>query len=125
MNNFTITGWDEVTLNEYDGKKLSHAKVTQAYTGLLTGSAEINYQMTYTSETEASYIGTELFEGSIGDKSGSIVFVHRGTYKGGKVQSKFDVIEGSGTGELEGLSGAGEFASGESQSVEYSFDYSM
>ncbi|WP_412970956.1 DUF3224 domain-containing protein [Glaciecola sp. MF2-115] len=125
MNSISINNWDEVTLKEYEDKKLSHAKVQQTYDGLLQGSSEVNYQMAYTSESTASYVGTELFEGSINGKSGSLVFLQRGTYAQGRVQSKFEVAPNSGTGELTGISGHGEFASSEAQSVEYSFEYKL
>ena len=125
MNIFTITAWDELTQTEYEGKKLTHAKVKQAYSGILKGDAQIEYQMIYTSESEASYIGTELFTGELEGKTGTFVLVHRGTFKQGKVHSRFDVIEGSGTGELSGIRGQGEFASGDEQSVNYSFEYTL
>jgi hypothetical protein len=123
MNNFSITSWEEATLKEYDGKKLSAAKVTLTYQGTLQGHSEINYQMTYTDEASATYIGTEFFEGSVDGKLGSLVLHHRGTFKQGRVQSKFDVVSGSGSGELADLKGKGMFTSGEGQEVEYSFEY--
>jgi len=125
MNNISINSWDEETLKEYEDKKLSHAKVQQTYDGLLQGTSQVNYQMAYTSESTASYVGTELFEGSIDGKTGSFVFLQRGTYAQGKVQSIFEVVSNSGTGELTGISGHGEFASGEGQSVEYSFEFKI
>ncbi|MFT5278107.1 MAG: hypothetical protein ACI97K_002478 [Glaciecola sp.] len=125
MNEFTITGWDESTHKEQDNIKLSHASVTQSYVGILEGAAEISYQMVYTDKTKASYIGTERFEGTIDGRVGSVMFVHRGTYANGKVTSNFEVVPDTGTGELKGILGKGKFASGESQSVSYTFDYDL
>ncbi len=125
MNEFTITGWDESTHKEQDNIKLSHASVTQSYVGILEGAAEIIYQMVYTDKTKASYIGTERFEGKIDGKGGSVIFVHRGTFANGKVTSAFEIIADSGTGELKGILGSGTFASSETQSVEYTFEYTL
>lgn len=125
MNNFSITGWDENTIKEYDDKKLTQAKVTQIYSGLLEGHSEINYQMVYTAPDTASYIGTEHFQGRVNGKQGTLVFIHKGTFEQGRVNSQFEVVAKSGTEALIGLQGTGHFTSGEGQSVEYFFDYSL
>lgn len=67
-----------------------------------------------------------LLTGSLGSRSGSRVFEHRGTFENGVATVKLVVVPGSGTGDLGGLQGVGEFAVGHQPpyclTLDYSFD---
>ena len=53
----------------------------------------------------AGYVALEVFEGRIGSRTGSVAFQQFGTMRGGEQEVRYEVVPGSGTGELEGVTG--------------------
>ncbi len=117
---FQITGWDETPYIEGDdGSKKSHAKIAQAYSGVINGSSELQYLMSYQSEASAVFVGFEVITGEVNGKSGSFTLQHNGKFENGVASSKFTVVPNSGTGELTNIEGNGSFKSGESGKADY------
>ncbi len=110
---FKITSWKEDALSETaGGGKLVRARVSKSYAGGLEGEGRVEYLMAYRGDGAARFVGYEVVTGSLGERSGSFVFEHRGTFEGGTVDSVWSIVEGSGTGDLSGLSGRVEFSAG-------------
>ncbi len=125
--NFKFASWDETPYSEpEDGTKLTSAKVTNDFTGVIEGKGTLTYLMAYTSEMTGEFFGYEQLVGSIGDRQGSFVLQHSGTFDGPKVIAEWKVVPGSGAGDLAGLSGNGRFVSihGE-DSTAYTFEYDL
>jgi hypothetical protein len=123
---FEITSWEEETYEEIDGSaKLTLAKVTQTYTGAITGSSSVRYLMSYTSFGTASFVGIERVTGTIEEKSGTFVLQHVGEFVDGSARSSWTVIGGSGTGALENLRGSGRYATGEKGVAKVFFTYNF
>ena len=123
--NFTFASWDETPYSKPDGgAKLTLAKVTNDFTGIIEGKGTLAYIMTYTSEKTGEFFGYEQIEGRMGDRAGSFVLQHSGSFDGPKVVADMKVVPGSGSGALTGLSGHGRFISvhGEA-STAYTFEY--
>lgn len=53
----------------------------------------------------AGYVALEVFEGSIGEKSGTLVFQQSGTMTQGEDRLSYEVVPGSGTGDFAGTTG--------------------
>ncbi len=53
----------------------------------------------------AGYVALEVFEGRIGARTGTVAFQQFGTMRGGEQELRYEVVPGSGTGELEGATG--------------------
>ena len=105
---FAIKSWDEKPYDEFDGgRKLTHAHVIFTYTGDMEAEGKIEYVMAYSTDGSAHYVGLERIVGKVGDRSGSFVIRHIGHYSGKDTQEEWNIVEGSGTGELEGISGKG------------------
>jgi hypothetical protein len=120
---FALNGWDENPYNEMDGlPKLTRASVTKSYQGDITGEGKLEYLMMYRDDGSASIIGLERVVGSVGDRSGSFVLQHSGTFKGGVATVTLLVVPGSGTGDLRGLRGNGGFAVGHQQPYPMTLD---
>src|SRR6267378_3463104 len=121
---FTLNAWDEKHYNEMNGlPKLTRVSVTKAYQGDLTGEGKLEYLMMYRDDGSASFIGQERVVGSVGGRSGSFVLQRSGTFKGGVAMVTLLVVTGSGTGELRGLQGNGEFAVGHQPPYSMTLDY--
>ena len=77
----------------------------------------------YRDDGSASFVGLERVVGSVGGRSGSFVFQHTGTFKGGVATVTLMVVPGSGTGDLHGLSGKGGFTVGHQGPYSITLDY--
>jgi hypothetical protein len=106
---FTIAGWDERPLAEAEGApKLAHASVTTTYRGDLEGEGAAGLLLRYHG-TDAAYGGYERIVGTLGGRSGSFVLRLDGRFEQGTARTSWTVEEGTGTGELAGLRGAGGY----------------
>ena len=121
---FRVKTWDEKPFSEVvDGPKLTRVSVTKSFSGDIEGEGTLEYLMAYREDGSASFIGLERVVGRIGDRSGSFVLQHTGTFEGGTAQATWVVVPGSGTGDLQGLRGAGGFASAHAEEYPMTLDY--
>lgn len=123
---FTHTSWEEAPLSAADAAtRLTQAKVTQSYTGDIMAESTLEYVIVYVSEQEARFVGMERFEGTVLGRSGTFALEHRGGFVGKLVTMQVSIVEGSATGELEGLSGSGEFESGHAETYTLALDIEL
>ena len=123
---FKILGWDEGPFDEpEDGPKLTRAHIRKSFDGDLVATGNLMYVMTYLGEGNATFLGFEKVTGSLGGRPGSFVLRHTGAYDGEQATATLEVVPGSGTGELEGLSGSGGFAAGHAEQHDMAFEYEI
>jgi hypothetical protein len=121
---FKITNWDERPYRQEPGERmLTRASITKTYQGDIQGEASLEYLMMYRENESASFVGHERIKGQLAGRSGSFVLQHIGTYDDGVAKASLTVIPGSGTGELSGLIGEGEFEAGHAESHPLSLNY--
>lgn len=102
--------WDEKPYEEIDGeRKLTRTHATFAYEGDLEGEGAVEYLMSYNPDGLGVFVGLERIVGRIGQRSGSFVVQHTGTFEPQSVTTRWSFVPGSGTGELQGIGGGGEF----------------
>ena len=123
----TIEGrsWDEKPYSEFvGGPKLTRASVSNYFHGDLEGEGKLEYLMVYRNATSGSFVGLEQVVGHIGDRSGSFVLQHSGTFEDGVVKTAWFVVPGSGTDDFQAIHGDGGFIAhhGE-QLVPFTLDY--
>lgn len=112
---YTVKAWEETTYKEISpAMKMTRASVEYEFTGDLQGEGRAEYLMHYTHvdpkdqhNSTASYIGLLRFEGTLGGKAGSFVMKDDGTFAGGSADSRLEILRGSGTDSLEGITGTG------------------
>ena len=122
---FEVQSWEENAYVELEGDaKLTRASVGQAFTGDLDGEGSVEWLMCYREDKTADFVGLQRFVGSLGSRSGSFVMKTQGGFDGSKAKGRLDVIAGSGTEELSGITGTGEFVApmGSTASVELDYD---
>ena len=121
---FQVTGWDEQTFVELDGGgKLTQATVQQAISGDIEGSSDVRWLMAYTADDRAEFVGVQTVTGALANKRGSFVLRSVGTFDGKQAVGDLTVVEGSGTGDLEGISGTGSFEAPMGDTATVSLDY--
>ncbi|MGH8894800.1 MAG: DUF3224 domain-containing protein [Actinomycetes bacterium] len=107
---FQIQAWDEKTYEDLEGSgKLTRAAVTQSFTGDIEGDGSVEFLMAYSADDAADYVGVQRVTGRLGDREGTFVLTSTGRYDGAEASGTWTVVAGSGTGELAGLRGSGDF----------------
>lgn len=121
---FKISSWEEAPIQVFEnGAKLSNAKVAQIYKGAITGEGTVDYQMAYTVNGTAKFVGFETIQGVVSEKTGTFVVQHIGAFEEGKAKSRWSIVEGAGTGELSDLCGSGTYEAGHGEDAHVSFNY--
>ena len=122
---FEGKSWEEKPYSEVEGgQKLTHTHVTNAFRGDIEGEGTLEYLTIYHADGTASFFGLERVVGRIGNRSGSFVLKHSGTFEGGTAKTNWFVIPGSGTGDLRSLRGDGGFIARHGQlQTAYTLDY--
>ncbi len=121
---FEIKNWDEKPYDEFDGgRKLTRASVKKSFQGDIAGESTVEYLMMYREDGSANFVGMEHVTGRLGDRSGSFVLEHRGTFENGVAKATWFVIPGSGTGALRGLRGEGSSVLEHGQEYMFALDY--
>ncbi|MBT2449537.1 DUF3224 domain-containing protein [Streptomyces sp. ISL-43] len=126
---FTFENWEEhpVGPTEAPFPRLARATVTNAFTGVVTApETSCSYAIVYTGESTGTFTGMELVTGTVGGRKGSFVLEERGTFDATGTRCGFEVVPGSATAELAGLTGSGSFVYRHGDtSVEYAFSYDL
>ena len=118
---FEIKGWDEQPFDETVGvAKLTKASVAKEYAGDVEGTSATEWLMAYNPDKSAVFVGLERIKGTIGGRRGSLVLQHVGTFVDGAAKATLTVV--SGTDELKGATGSGEFVADPGGRIALSID---
>lgn len=106
---FTTKAWDEKSYTEVDGDhKLTRTHAVFVYEGEIEGEGTVDYLMAYCPNGLGNFVGLERIVGRLAGRSGSFVIQHTGTFDPQSVNTHLHIVPGSGTGDLQGLTGAGD-----------------
>jgi hypothetical protein len=123
---FELSSWDEAPYEETDqGTKLTKAEVSQKFTGDLIGQGTAHWLMFYRSDGTAHFVGLHRIEGTLGDRQGTFVLETSGDFDGTSATWEAIVIAGSGTKDLAGLTGHGEFGAPKGPKATFELDYEL
>ncbi|MEU0198470.1 MULTISPECIES: DUF3224 domain-containing protein [unclassified Streptomyces] len=127
---FTFADWQERALGpgEDTHPRLAHASVRNTFSGGIEAAGTIcEYTIVYTTPKTGSFAGMELLTGRLDGREGSFAVEERGWFgEDGTVHCAFEVVEGSGGGELSGLKGKGGFTARQGEAaVAYRFEYEL
>jgi hypothetical protein len=123
---FEVQPGDETTIHEPgEGIRLTHATGTQRFSGGIVGDGAIDWLMCYLPTKSARYVGLERITGTIDGRRGSLVLEAVGDHDGTGSAATWRVIEGTGTGDLAGISGTGGFEAKGGKTVSYRLDYEL
>jgi hypothetical protein len=131
MNAFTMKNWEENVVSGLpDGPRVAYAHASMAYEGVIEGESTCDLLLYYAGEGYDSGSTTspslERFDGKVDGREGTFVVRHEFTFDAKGIASTFNVVTGSGTGALAGLTGAGSVggAMGE-EKMGYTFEYTI
>jgi hypothetical protein len=103
---FSNDRYDEEAYAEAEVVELSRVHISRTFTGDLEGESTAEL-MIAKAEGGGGYIGHDRIMGTLAGKSGSFVFQHSGIMGPAGVSNTGTVVPGTGTGELEGITGEG------------------
>lgn len=123
---FGIKSWDEKPWHEGEnGRKLTRATVVKTYSGDLAGEGKIEYVMAYASEASAVFVGFERIDGRLAGREGTFVMKDDGVFEEGVAASSFEIVEGSGTGDLDGIRGRASVDAVKADTQTITFEYDL
>jgi hypothetical protein len=103
---FTNDRYDEEPYGEAEGAELSRVHISRTFTGDLEGSSTAELLIAK-SEGGGGYVGHDLITGTLNGKAGGFVIQHGGILSPEGVTNTGTIVPGTGTGELEGITGEG------------------
>ncbi|KOW00014.1 hypothetical protein ADK65_16050 [Streptomyces sp. NRRL B-1140] len=127
---FTFADWQErvIAPGEDANPRLAHASVRNTFTGgIEAAGTACEYAIVYVTAKTGSFSGMELLTGRVDGREGSFAVEERGWFgEDGTVHCTFEVVPGSGSGELSGLTGKGDFTARQGETtVAYRFAYEV
>jgi hypothetical protein len=123
---YKIESWDEGDIDTFpDGSKIARSRATQTFSGDITGSSITVSTLFYRPDGTSDYVTIERLDGAIHGKVGTVAMRYTGTYDLKLAKATFEVIPGSGTGDLEGVTGSGTFQADHDMNVSYELDYAF
>jgi hypothetical protein len=123
---FKVEDWQEEEYGSLgDGRKLSRASVKQSIGGDIEGEGSVEWLMCYRPDKSADFVGLQRVDGTLDGRRGSFVLRTSGNFDGQVARAELIVVPGSGTGELDGIEGRGEFNSPLGTEANVSLDYDL
>jgi uncharacterized protein DUF3224 len=121
---FEIVNWDEKTYAGGDGSaKLTQASVAQRFAGDIQGEGSVEWLMCYREDGTADWLGLQRIAGTLQGRSGSFVVQTVGSFDGGAARGTWNIVNGSGSGGLVGLTGAGRMDAPTGATPTYELDF--
>jgi hypothetical protein len=121
---FSNDRYDEEAYGEAEGVEVSRVHISRTFTGDLEGSSTAEILIAR-SEGGGGYTGQDLVTGSLGGKTGSFVIQHSGIMGPEGVSNSGTIVPGTGTGELEGITGEGTLLADEEGNHTLTLDYEL
>jgi len=123
---FAIKTWDERPYSEApDRPKLTRVSVTKQFSGDLEGNGHVEYLMMYRPDGSAVFVGLERVEGQLGGMKGTFVLQRTGVFEAGQARESYSIVDGSATGELQGLKGEGSSSVGHGMEHPFVLSYEL
>ncbi len=106
-----------------EGPALNRIHVEELFAGDLEATGVTEFLLVARADGSANFVGVERIDGALGDRRGTFLFQQVGTIEASVVSAEWEVIPGSGTGELAGLHGTGSLRSELGQGGTMHLDY--
>jgi uncharacterized protein DUF3224 len=121
---FTNDRYDEEPYGEAEGIELSRVHISRTFSGDLDGSATAEILIAK-SEGGGGYTGHDLVTGKLNGKSGGFVIQHGGIMGPAGISNTGTIVPGTGTGELEGITGEGTLLADEEGNHTLTLQYEL
>lgn len=106
-----------------EGPDLVEIRVSESFVGDIEGDGAVRFLQALHKDGSAAMCGIERIDGSLAGRSGSFLLQDEAGREGTTVSGRWWVVPGSGTGELAGLRGEGEFRAEQGQGAAWTLEY--
>ena len=122
---FEITEMHEEPLSREDQEpRLTRAGGTQRFGGDIEGDGIVEWLACYM-DGKGRLVGLQRIDGSLSGHDGAFVIEATSEHDGKQSAGTWRILEGSGSGELAGISGTGCFEASGGRTVSYRLDYEL
>lgn len=121
---FTNDRYDEELYGDADGAEVSRVRISRTFTGDLEGSSTAELLIAK-SEGGGGYVGHDRVSGTLHGRTGTFVFQHTGLMGPEGVTNTGTIVPGTGTGELEGITGEGTMLADEEGNHTLTLEYEL
>lgn len=119
QSSFVIDRKDATPL-EWEGGSMGQNNFHKTFSGDITGTSLVRAIMLVTENSgPAVYIGIERFDCSVSGRRGTFLLTHTAFMPDPENITRWQIVPGSGTGQLTGISGTGEIQPGHNFRLEY------
>lgn len=123
---FDLDVWEaEKPYDEHEGIQSARVHVEKTFAGGLVGTSTAELITVVAEAGPAAYVGIERFAGTLGGREGGFVFHHNAAGKDGEPWMTWQIAEGTGTGDLKGITGEGQIIIGPDGGHSYTLDYDL
>jgi hypothetical protein len=125
IGEFQVRGGGEEPLREAGALRVTHANGEQAFSGAIEADGHIDWLMCYRADRTATFVGVQVIDGSIDGRRGTVLLTSIGDHDGRASSGTWTVVEGSGSGGLDGISGEGDWTAGPGPNGSYRLRYEI
>lgn len=122
---FAVTGMGGEDELAQAGVRVTHARGEQRFEGGIAGAGSVDWLMCYRPDKTADLVGVQRIDGTIDGRRGSLVLTSRGRHDGTRSTGDWEIVEGSGTGDLAGSIGRGSWQAGPGPQATYELDLEL
>jgi hypothetical protein len=123
---FDLTSWVEDAYDDADGARLLKVRNTKTFEGGISGTSATELLQAIAGDGGAAYVGMERVAGEIDGRKGTFVLRHSASMTAdGGGDMRVDVVPGSATGDLAGLTGELTITMTPEREHSYSFAYTL
>jgi hypothetical protein len=122
----TVQNSEAKPYDQTAGQMLMELHLNETFSGDIDGESPVTALQVVRSDKSASLVSMHRFSGKLGGRQGTFVLQGSETVENGRINAKWFVVPGSGTGDLSGLRGEGgfqgEFGKGSDGWLDYWFE---
>jgi hypothetical protein len=111
--------------DEHLDTTIARVHVEKTFSGGLAGTSTAELITVATGDTPRAYVAIERFEGALDGRTGGFVLQHNAGGDNGRPWLSWKITEGTGTGDLAGITGEGQIVIGSDGGHSYTLDYSI
>lgn len=122
QSSFVIDSKDAAPV-AWNGGQMSQNTFHKTFTGDIVGTSVVKAVMLVTENSgPAVYTGIERFDCTIKGRAGTFLLTHTAVMPDPGARTRWDIVQGSGSGELQGIAGSGEIQPGHNFRLNYTLD---
>jgi len=122
----TVQSSEARTYDRSVGPGLVEVHLSETFSGDIEGESPVRALQVLRNDRSASMVSVQRFRGKLGGREGTFVLQGTEIVENGKIEARWFVVPGSGTGELAGLRGEGgfegKFGEGSQGTLDYWFE---